>query len=101
MLVRRMMRPMRVRRGSLRILNNGPSASFCASSRDFSASAPSRIERSLYSLNGLPCLPTRVCAKIGEPGDSSRTRMAANAMIGALTSSANAAPMKSNTRFTG
>ena len=56
--------PMRVMRGSAFILNTGPSASLCAASDSFNASAFGTIDRNLMHLNLRPFRPTRSCRKL-------------------------------------
>ena len=56
---RRRSRPTGVMRGSLRILNSAPSASFDDSSDACSEAAPSRIERNFSIMNGCSAIPIR------------------------------------------
>ena len=64
--------PIRVTRGSFRILNRRESPdSFSPASADFSASAPSRIVRNLSMRNGRPPTPARVWPNRIGPRESS------------------------------
>ena len=67
-LVRRKKRPMRVQRGSLRILKRGPEASFWVRKASTCASASVRMERNFHTVNSTPLRPTRVSPNHGTRG---------------------------------
>ena len=99
-LVRRKSRPNRVRRGSLRILKRGPLASLSSISVGISSSAPWRIERNLYAVNGLPRRPIRVCIKMIGPAESSRITKAITSISQPMHNNAKMLIVRSSMRLT-
>ncbi len=98
-LVFRKNRPIRVKRGSFIILKAGPSISFkCHTfSRSFSASAT--IERNLYMIKRLPCLPILSWRNNIGPGESIFMRMGMTTHRGRQRKIRIADAIKSKRRF--
>ncbi len=93
--VRRSVWPIRVTRGSRRILNIGPSLSLAGASRSLHLSASATIVRNFHRVKGVLWSPRRTWRWKTGPREVSRTASATARNSGASTSRPRAAPARS------